>query len=167
MRIDLQLLHPAASAPAYATPGAAGLDLRAVTVDGRDLKPCEAFLLLPGQQATFGTGLAVDMAGAGARFREGGGVDWVGLQATILPRSGLGTRGIVLGNLVGLIDEDYHGEIRVCLWNRGTEAQAIHLHDRIAQLVFGFAIRATLNPVDAFTTTTSRGTDGFGSTGTN
>lgn len=167
MRIDLQLMHPAATAPSYATSGAAGVDLRAVTVDGRDLMPCEAFLLLPGQQATFGTGIAVDMAGAGARFRENGGVDWVALQATILPRSGLGASGIVLGNLVGLVDEDFHGEIRVCLWNRGQEAKAIHLHDRIAQLVFGFAIRATLNPVEAFATTTHRSAEGFGSTGTN
>lgn len=130
--------------PAYATTGSAGLDLRACIDAPMELLPAHT-LLIP-------AGFALHIA-----RRD--------LAAVILPRSGLGHKhGIVLGNLVGLIDSDYQGQIFVSMWNRGTETFTINPMERIAQLVFVPIVQVTLNPVVSFTDT-QRGEGGFGSTG--
>ncbi len=147
--IDLKLLDPrmAEFLPAYATPGSAGLDLRAC-LD-------ETLQLAPGQTVLIPTGLALHIADPG-------------LAAMILPRSGLGHKhGIVLGNLVGLIDSDYQGPLMVSCWNRGSGAFAIAPMERIAQLVIVPVVQASFRRVDNFDNFDSpqRGSGGFGSTG--
>lgn len=130
--------------PAYATPGSAGLDLRAC-LD-------EAITLAPGQTTLIPTGLAIHIADPG-------------LAAIILPRSGLGHKhGIVLGNLVGLIDSDYQGQLMVSCWNRGQAEFVIQPFERIAQLVIVPVVQATFRRVDSFDAS-DRGAGGFGSTG--
>ncbi len=130
--------------PAYATPGSAGLDLRAC-LDA----PLE---LAPGRTELIRTGLAIHLGDAGH-------------AALILPRSGLGHRhGIVLGNLVGLIDSDYQGELMVSTWNRGDTAFTIEPMERIAQLVVVPVVQAAFEVVDTFDASL-RGAAGFGSTG--
>lgn len=130
--------------PEYATPGSAGLDLRACLA--------EPLTIAPGQTHLIGTGLAIHIADPG-------------LAATILPRSGLGHKhGIVLGNLVGLIDSDYQGELKVSCWNRSTESFTIEPGDRIAQLVIVPVVQAQFNVVDSFTDS-DRGEGGFGHSG--
>ncbi|MCF8207140.1 MAG: dUTP diphosphatase [Methylotenera sp.] len=144
--IDLQVLDPrmAEQIPAYATPGSAGLDLRAC-LDA-------AITLEPGQTTLIPTGLAIHIGDPG-------------LAAIILPRSGLGHKhGIVLGNLVGLIDSDYQGQLMVSCWNRGQAAFTIQPFERIAQLVIVPVVQATFRRVDSFEAS-DRGTGGFGSTG--
>ncbi len=130
--------------PAYATDGAAGLDLRACV---------EAPLTLaPGDTQLIRTGLAIHIGDPA-------------LAAVILPRSGLGHKhGIVLGNLVGLIDSDYQGELLVSCWNRGKESFNIQPGERIAQLVFVPVVRAHFDIVDEFEVS-NRGAGGFGHTG--
>jgi dUTP pyrophosphatase len=130
--------------PAYATPGSAGLDLRAC-LDA-------PVRLEPGQSALIPTGLAIHIADAG-------------LAAMLLPRSGLGHKhGIVLGNLVGLIDSDYQGPLMVSCWNRGVEAFTVQPMERIAQLVIVPVVQAQFRRVDSFDES-RRGAGGFGSTG--
>ena len=144
--IDLQVLDPrmAEQIPAYATPGSAGLDLRAC-LDA-------AITLEPGQTTLIPTGLAIHIGDPG-------------LAAIILPRSGLGHKhGIVLGNLVGLIDSDYQGQLMVSCWNRGQAAFTIQPFERIAQLVIVPVVQATFRRVDSFEAS-DRGAGGFGSTG--
>ena len=144
--IDLKILDPrmAEHLPHYATPGSAGLDLRACL---------EAPLVLaPGDAQLIPTGLADHIADPA-------------LAAMILPRSGLGHRhGIVLGNLVGLIDADYQGPLMVSCWNRGREPFTVHPMERIAQLVVVPVVRAAFRVVDDFDAS-HRGAGGFGSTG--
>ncbi|MFM2119731.1 MAG: hypothetical protein RL722_1199 [Pseudomonadota bacterium] len=145
-RIALKVMDArmAAQLPAYATPGAAGLDLRAC-LDA-------AIELAPGQTTLIPTGLAIHIADPG-------------LAALILPRSGLGHKhGIVLGNLVGLIDSDYQGQLMVSCWNRGGTTFTIQPLERIAQLVIVPVVQAEFHLVDDFTTS-ERGEGGFGSTG--
>jgi dUTP pyrophosphatase len=145
--IDLRILDDRIRAhmPAYATPGSAGLDLRAC-MD-------EAIALAPGQTELVPTGIAIHLRDPG-------------YAAMVLPRSGLGHKhGIVLGNLVGLIDSDYQGQLFVSLWNRGSAAFALAPMERIAQLVIVPVMRANFREVDQFTLS-DRGTGGFGSTGT-
>ncbi|YCH22066.1 dUTP diphosphatase [Pseudomonas sp. D1-3] len=130
--------------PAYATPGSAGLDLRAM------LK--EDLTLEPGQTVLIPTGLAIHVADPG-------------LAALILPRSGLGHKhGIVLGNLVGLIDSDYQGELMVSCWNRGNTAFKMVIGERIAQLVLVPVIQARFELVEEFDDS-ERGAGGFGHSG--
>jgi len=130
--------------PAYATPGSAGLDLRAC-IDA-------PLTLLPGQTELIPTGIAIHLADPG-------------LAAMILPRSGLGHKhGIVLGNLVGLIDSDYQGPLMVSCWNRGTESFVLHPMDRLAQLVIVPVVQARLEIVEDFAAS-QRGDGGFGSSG--
>lgn len=145
-QIDVKLLdarlreHP----PAYATAGSAGLDLRAC-LNG-------PLCLHPGETALIPSGLAIHLADPG-------------LAAMILPRSGLGHRhGIVLGNLVGLIDSDYQGQIFVSVWNRGRESFTVQPMERIAQLVVVPVLQVGFKLVDEFADST-RGEGGFGSTG--
>lgn len=131
--------------PAYATPGSAGLDLRACT-DG-------PLVIEPGQAVLVPTGIALHIGDPG-------------LAAMILPRSGLGHKhGIVLGNLVGLIDSDYQGPLMVSCWNRGQTAFTVQPMERVAQLVIVPVVQARFRQVQAFGTST-RGQGGFGSTGT-
>jgi dUTP pyrophosphatase len=144
--VDVRILDPKMRdyLPAYATPGSAGLDLRAC-IDC----PLE---LAPGQAELVPTGLAIHIKDPG-------------YAAMILPRSGLGHRnGIVLGNLVGLIDSDYQGQLMVSVWNRGKTAFTLNPMDRMAQLVIVPVLQVGFNIVDAFTET-GRGEGGFGSTG--
>jgi dUTP pyrophosphatase len=146
LRVDLRILDPrmAERLPAYATPGSAGLDLRAC-LDA-------PLSLAPGQTELIPTGLAIHLAHPG-------------YAAVILPRSGLGHRhGIVLGNLVGLIDSDYQGQLMVSCWNRGHETFRIEPFGRIAQLVVVPVVQAAFRVVDAFDAS-ERGEGGFGSTG--
>ena len=130
--------------PAYATPGSAGLDLRACL---------DAPLVLePGQSQLIPTGLSIHIGDPG-------------LAAMLLPRSGLGHKhGIVLGNLVGLIDSDYQGPLMVSCWNRGSAAFTVQPMERIAQMVIVPVVQARFERVDAFGTS-ERGEGGFGSTG--
>ena len=144
--IDLRVLDPrmADAVPAYATPGSAGLDLRAC-IDS-------AVVLEPGATQLIPTGIAIYLADPG-------------LAAVLLPRSGLGHKhGIVLGNLVGLIDSDYQGPLMVSCWNRGTSRFTIEPLERIAQLVVVPVVQAAVRRVDAFGAS-ARGEGGFGSTG--
>ena len=144
--IELKLLDArmADYLPAYATPGSAGLDLRAC-IDA-------PLLIEPGQAALIATGLAMHIGDPG-------------LAALLLPRSGLGHKhGIVLGNLVGLIDSDYQGELMVSVWNRGHAGFTINPLDRIAQLVIVPVLQVGFNIVDDFDAS-HRGEGGFGSTG--
>ena len=145
-RIDVRLLderlktHP----PAYATEGAAGLDLRACLPG--------PITLHPGETTLVPSGLAIHLSDPG-------------LAAMVLPRSGLGHKhGIVLGNLVGLIDSDYQGQIFVSVWNRGRASFTIEPMERIAQLVIVPVVQAQFRLVDGFTAST-RGEGGYGSTG--
>jgi dUTP pyrophosphatase len=145
-KLDIRVLDPRilANLPAYATAGSAGLDLRACV---------EApVTLAPGDAALIPTGIAIHL-------------DDPGLAAVIIPRSGLGHKhGIVLGNLVGLIDSDYQGQLMVSCWNRGKEAFEVKPLERIAQLVVVPVVQVELNVVDSFEES-SRGAGGFGSTG--
>lgn len=130
--------------PAYATDGAAGVDLRAC-IDG-------PLTVGPGETHLIPTGLAVH-------------IEDPGVAAVVLPRSGLGHRhGIVLGNLVGLIDSDYQGQVYVSCWNRGRDAYAIQPGERVAQLVFLPVVRVDFEVVDGFEPS-RRGEGGFGSSG--
>lgn len=144
--IDVRVLDErvADQLPAYATAGSAGLDLRAC-IDA-------PLRLEPGQSALIPTGLAIHIGDPG-------------LAAMLLPRSGLGHKhGIVLGNLVGLIDSDYQGQVMVSVWNRGREAFIIEPGARLAQMVFVPVLQAQFELVAEFTTS-ERGTGGFGHTG--
>ena len=144
--VDLKVLDPrmAEQLPSYATPGSAGLDLRAC-LD-------EAITLEPGQTTLIPTGLAIHIGDPG-------------LAALILPRSGLGHKhGIVLGNLVGLIDSDYQGQLMVSCWNRGQTTFVIQPMERIAQLVLVPVVQARFRRVEEFDAS-ARGEGGFGSTG--
>jgi len=144
--IDIRLLDSRLreAPPAYATAGSAGLDLRACLDAPVTLRPGET-TLVP-------SGIAIHLADPG-------------LAAIVLPRSGLGHKhGIVLGNLVGLIDSDYQGQVMVSVWNRGSEPFTIEPMERIAQLVVVPVVQARFNIVDEFTAS-ERGEGGFGSTG--
>ncbi len=130
--------------PAYATQGSAGLDLRAC-ID-------EPLTLRPGDSALVPSGLAIHLGDPG-------------LAAIVIPRSGLGHKhGIVLGNLVGLIDSDYQGQVFVSCWNRGREPFVVNPLERIAQLVVVPVVQVELNVVESFDES-ARGAGGFGSTG--
>jgi dUTP pyrophosphatase len=144
--IDVRVLDArmAEHLPAYATPGSAGLDLRAA-IDA-------PIVLEPGQSTLIPTGFAIHIGDPG-------------LAAMILPRSGLGHKhGIVLGNLVGLIDSDYQGPLMVSCWNRGQAVFTVQPMERIAQLVIVPVVQASFRVVESFDAS-SRGEGGFGSTG--
>lgn len=146
--LDYKILDPRIGdtipLPHYATTGSAGMDLRACVDQPLTVKPGETHLIP--------TGLAIHIADSG-------------LAATILPRSGLGHKhGIVLGNLVGLIDSDYQGQLFISCWNRGDTEFTIEAGDRIAQLVIIPVVQVKLNPVDSFEDSV-RGDGGFGHSG--
>ena len=144
--IDLKILDPRMKdfLPAYGTPGSAGLDLRAC-VDA-------PLTIEPGQTVLVPTGLAIHIGDPG-------------YAAMILPRSGLGHKnGIVLGNLVGLIDSDYQGQLMVSTWNRGQAVFTLQPMDRLAQLIVVPVLQVGFNLVEEFASS-ERGAGGFGSTG--
>jgi len=144
--IDVKILDPRMQdqLPAYATAGSAGLDLRACLDAPLTIKPGSTHLIP--------TGLAIHLADPG-------------YAAVILPRSGLGHKhGIVLGNLVGLIDSDYQGQLMVSTWNRGDTAFVLNPMERLAQLVIVPVLQVGFNVVEEFSNS-ERGTGGFGSTG--
>ncbi|MDO8437047.1 MAG: dUTP diphosphatase [Nitrosomonadaceae bacterium] len=146
IKIDIKILDPRLKTqlPAYATLGSAGLDLRACTE--------QAMTIQPGETSLIPTGIAIHLADPG-------------LAAMVLPRSGLGHKhGIVLGNLVGLIDSDYQGQILVSCWNRGHTPFLLNPLERIAQLVVVPVVQVDFNVVDDFEQS-HRGENGFGSTG--
>ncbi len=148
-KIQLKILDPRIGRdfplPEYATPGSAGLDLRAC-ID-------EALTLEPGQTELVPTGIAIHIGDPS-------------LAAVILPRSGLGHKhGIVLGNLVGLIDSDYQGQLFVSTWNRGDTPFTLNPGERLAQLVFVPVVQAGFEVVDEFDAS-ERGEGGFGHSGT-
>ncbi|MGX3067180.1 dUTP diphosphatase [Ursidibacter arcticus] len=147
-QIDLKILDSRIGnefpLPTYATEGSAGLDLRALIN--------EPLTVEAGQTVLIPTGISIYIADPS-------------LAAVILPRSGLGHKnGIVLGNLIGLIDSDYQGPLMVSLWNRSQEAFTVNVGDRIAQLVFVPVVQAQFNVVEDFTAT-ERGEGGFGHSG--
>lgn len=145
-RIDIRILDPRLQdrPPQYATQGAAGLDLRAC-IDA-------PLTIAPGETHLIPSGMAIHLADPG-------------MAALILPRSGLGHKhGIVLGNLVGLIDSDYQGQIFVSTWNRGREPFTLNPLERLAQLVVVPVLQVAFNVVDTFDAS-ERGDGGFGSTG--
>ena len=145
-RIDVRILDERlrGQLPQYATPGSAGLDLRACIN--------APLALAPGQTELIPSGIAIHLADSG-------------LAAMILPRSGLGHKhGIVLGNLVGLIDSDYQGQIFVSTWNRGSAPFTVNPMERLAQLVVVPVVQVSFNVVEDFNTS-RRGAGGFGSTG--
>ena len=147
MKIDVKIMDErmATQLPAYATPGSAGLDLRACMDTAVTLQP-NAWQLIP-------TGIAIYLADPN-------------YAALILPRSGLGHKhGIVLGNLVGLIDSDYQGQLMVSAWNRSDTAFTIEPMERIAQLVIVPVVQAQFNVVNDFAAASERGAGGYGSTG--
>ena len=147
MKIDVKILDPriAEQFPTYATAGSAGLDLRACLDAPLTLAP-NAWQLVP-------TGMAIHLADPA-------------YAAMILPRSGLGHKhGIVLGNLVGLIDSDYQGQLMVSAWNRSSVAFTIEPMERIAQLVIVPVLQAQFNIVQEFSAASERGEGGYGSTG--
>ncbi|HUL93038.1 MAG TPA: dUTP diphosphatase [Burkholderiales bacterium] len=144
--LDVKVLDPRLreSLPQYATTGAAGLDLRACIH--------QPLSLAPGAAELVPSGIAIHLADPG-------------LAAVVLPRSGLGHKhGIVLGNLVGLIDSDYQGQVMVSVWNRGQAAFTVQPMERIAQLVVVPVVQVKLNVVEEFVQS-GRGAGGFGSTG--
>jgi dUTP pyrophosphatase len=148
--IDLQILdrqfHQEFDVPEYATKGSAGLDLRACIDD--------ELTLAPGQTELIATGLAIHIADPN-------------ITAMILPRSGLGhKKGLVLGNLVGLIDSDYQGQLYVSCWNRSQQPVTLSRGDRMAQLVFVPVLQVQFNQVDSFSDS-ARGAGGFGHSGVN
>ena len=145
-KIDIRILDERLNEqlPSYATPGSAGLDLRACIE--------QPVTINPGETSLIPTGVAVHLGDTG-------------LAALVLPRSGLGHKhGIVLGNLVGLIDSDYQGQILVSCWNRGQTSFQLNPLERIAQLVVVPVIQVEFNKVDSFDQS-HRGENGFGSTG--
>ena len=149
-KIQLKILDPRIGKdiplPEYATDGSAGMDLRAALDETTEIKPGET-LLIP-------TGMAIY-------------VEDPNMAAVVLPRSGLGHKhGIVLGNLVGLIDSDYQGQLFVSCWNRGSESFTIEVGDRIAQLVIVPVIQVGFEVVEEFEST-HRGAGGFGHSGKN
>ncbi|MCS4295069.1 MAG: dUTP diphosphatase [Comamonas sp.] len=148
MIVDLKILDPRMQdqLPQYATPGSAGLDLRACLDAPLTLEP-NAWQLVP-------TGLAIHLRDPG-------------YAAMILPRSGLGHKhGIVLGNLVGLIDSDYQGQLMVSAWNRSTQPFVLQPMERLAQMVIVPVVQASFQVVQEFGDVSERGAGGYGSTGT-
>lgn len=144
--LQVKILNDKISLPSYGTEKSAGLDLRTTNE--------ETITIQPNELVSVGTGLAIYL-------------DDPNTAAIILPRSGMGSKGLILGNTVGLIDADYQGELILKLGNRGTEPLVIEPYMRVAQLVIMPIIRPTLELVQEFSENTERGAGGFGSTGTN
>ena len=163
MKVELKILDDRISGLNYATAGAAAVDLRACTLDplGTPKPIIEKINLYPGHKVKIGAGVALSLAtmnhGEDASLR---------FAAIILPRSGLGTAGIQLSNVVGLIDEDFQGEIVMAIENRGEEVYVLEPTSRLAQMYITPVIVPHFEVVDQFSAPSERGAGGFGSTGT-
>lgn len=142
--VHIKFLDANAVQPEYGTAGSAGVDLRAMLP--------ERLILQPNETEKIRTGIAIHISDPN-------------YAALILPRSGLGSKGLVIGNLVGLIDSDYQGELTITAWNRSNVPMVILPLDRIAQLIFVPITHANFIPVEDFPAETERGTGGYGSTG--
>ena len=181
MKIDLKVIDSRVAELKRATPGSAAVDLRAcsVSMDGTaflQMQDGDGFVLAPGGRIKIGTGIAIDL---GSLTIEGDELPAYGLNdsmmescfgynsyaALVLPRSGLGSNGLVLGNLVGLIDGDYQGEIVLSVWNSGALSFDIKALDRLAQLAIVPVVLPSFDVVSEFSRRTARGEGGFGSTG--
>lgn len=147
--IEINLLHPDAKVPQYATPGSAAVDLCALEFNDGDF---ESVIIGPGSGATFSTGIAVNISNPN-------------IVGIVEGRSGLRFNHCVSPLAAGIIDSDYHGEIKVHLYNHGDHDYFVHYGDRIAQLLFVPVIRPNLMVVSEFSAETERGVNGFGSTG--
>lgn len=159
MQLELKILDDRITSLDYATNGAAAVDLRACSIDGKPLGVTLAHVIIaPGMRVMIGTGIAIDL-GSDEIFTE--------CAALVLPRSGLGSRGITLGNAPGLIDSDYQGEITLALWNAGPDEFRIEPLARLAQLLIVPTLRPQFHPVVEFSRVTRRGAGGFGHTGSN
>lgn len=145
--VQLKKMHPLAVAPKYQTAGAAGADFHACCPDG-------PLLVNPGETRRIGTGIAMFI----------GSPAWA---LTLMPRSGLGSKGIILANSVGLVDSDFQGEIGIMLYNRSKTPFEVNHGDRIAQGTFSPVEQASFVEVEEFSQETVRGAGGFGSTGGN
>ena len=158
MEINAIVLDARIQLPTLGTPGAAAYDLQAVRFfdEGKNAVPLtEALILEPGALVLVGSGIRIHI----------GSVPQTSLAALILPRSGKGSNGLVIGNLVGLIDSDYQGELIMSLWNRTLDQTfVIEPLERVAQLVFVPVFTPTLRQVNDFSSVTTRGSGGFGST---
>jgi len=147
-KIETKIVNPLIGStiplPTYATDGAAGMDLRAC-ID-------EAVVLRAGETQLIGSGIAIHINDSQ-------------LMAVLVPRSGLGSKGVVLGNLVGVIDSCYQGEIKIALWNRGKTDFTIQQGDRLCQMLFVPVVQVDLEVVNEFSEQTARGEGGFGHTG--
>ena len=146
--VSLKKLHHLAIVPKYQTPGSAGADFHAVVGDEAD----SAIAINPGQTVRVGTGIALHIESP----------NW---SLVLMPRSGLGSKGIILANTVGLFDSDYQGEVLISLYNRSNEPFTVKNGDRVAQGVFMPVLQAAFTLADEFSSVTERGTGGFGSTG--
>lgn len=157
MMIELKKMYDEVEDPNYATEGSVGIDLKAITFNGNVV---DSYLIAPNETVMVGTGIKLNMT---AHSED---EDEFSLGAVVLPRSGLGSKhGIVLGNLVGLIDNDYQGEITICLWNRSDFRYTVNRFDRVAQLSFIPFFKPAISFVKEFSSSTARGEGGFGSTG--
>ena len=152
---QLKKLDSRVKKPVLGSSGAAAFDLQAARLikdNGDAVDITEKLVLNPGKTIKIGTGVAVHMARTD-------------VAAMIIPRSGRGSKGLVVGNLVGLIDSDYQGELIVCLWNRSDDHQIIEPLERIAQLMFVPVLQVNFEEVVEFSEQTNRGENGFGSSG--
>ena len=145
MEIELKVLNHKTPTPCYATSGSAGVDLHAAIVS--------ELTIMPNQTAMIGSGIAIN-------------INQPNYAAVVLPRSGLGAKhGIVLGNLTGLIDSDYQGEIKLAIWNRSGESFTVKPMERLAQMIIVPVVQVNFKKVEIFSQKTERGSGGFGSTG--
>lgn len=150
--------------PNYATDGAAAIDLRACRSNGLPIT-CET-VIQPGASLMVGTGIAIHLGGLTIHGENANNVPNYSIASLILPRSGLGAKqGIVIGNLVGLIDSDYQGELIACVWNRSNSPFVFNPLDRLAQMVIIPVLKPDFVIVEEFCAKSVRGAGGFGSTG--
>lgn len=146
VKIVNPLLENEFGLPGYTTCGSAGIDLRACIDSPLELKP--------GETAIIPSGLAI-------------GINDPSVMATIVPRSGLGSKGLVLGNLIGVVDSDYQGEVKISVWNRTSDASfTVKPGERICQMIFVPIVQVNLKKVEQFSVSTERGEGGFGHSGT-
>lgn len=175
MKLEMKILDERITRLDYATAGAAAVDLRACSIDGMVLgEDCHGITIAPGARVKIGTGVAIDLGSIAIDgdtmpvSSDSGREQFFGFHdyaALILPRSGLGSRGITLGNAPGLVDADFQGDLTLALWNAGPDEFKIAPLDRLAQLLIVPVARPRFVPVVAFSRTTERGANGFGSTG--
>ena len=160
--MEIKILDYRLTLPEYATKGSAAFDLRACTAFGESIKPNEEIVIPVGDTVMVGCGISIDLGSYQCEEIADGSVT---MAALILPRSGLGCKGLKPANSPGLIDADYQGQISVCLTNQGKNAASLFALDRIAQLLIVPVFKPEWKVVEEFSGFTERGEGGFGSTG--